>query len=148
MYHSILRMTSDREQAKDLLQDSFIKVFKQLKNFRNQSTLGAWIKKICINTTISQLKHDKKFQIVELDGKEFIEEEHRELILDVKKIHRCIQSLPKGCRLVLNLYLFEGYRHDEIAEILNISLSTSKSQYQRGKILLRKELKAKAYENG
>lgn len=148
MYHTILRMTADQEGAKDLLQDSFIKVFKQLKNFKGESSLGAWIKKICINTTFSYLKKDAKFQIVELDGTEIEVEDQRKVILDVKKIHHCIMNLPKGCRLVINLYLFEGYRHDEIAEILNISISTSKSQYQRAKKLLKKELNTAVYEKG
>jgi len=149
MYHTIVRMTADREGAKDLLQDSFIKVFNQLKHFKNESSLGAWIKRICVNTTISQIKKDKKFQIVDIDGSEWADvQEPDRLNLDVSKIHQCIQKLPKGCRLILNLYLFEGYIHEEIAEILSISISTSKSQYQRGKKLLKQELNTVVYEKG
>jgi len=147
MFHTILRMTADREGAKDLLQDSFIKVFKQLKQFKSESSLGAWIKKICVNTTITQIKKDRKFQFVDLNDPVLEEaQESHEFVLDVSKIHDCILTLPKGCRIILNLHLFEGYSHDEISEILNISGSTSKSQYHRAKKLLRKELKTVVYE--
>lgn len=147
MYHSIIRMVGKKDEAQDILQDSFIKVFKELKNFKSRSSLGAWIKKICVNTTLTQMKKNKRIQFTDLDeGSVLIVEEEKELELDVNLIHHCIKNLPEGCRVVLNLYLFEGFRHSEIAEILEVTESTSKSQYIRGKKLLRKALKSIMYE--
>lgn len=148
MYHTILRMVGQRTEAQDLLQESFIKVFKELKNFKSRSSLGAWIKKICINTSLTQMKKNKRIEIVELVGNEFQEESEDKIDLDVKLIHESIKKLPHGSRVIVNLYLFEGYRHSEIAEILEITESTSKSQYIRGKNLLKKELKSIIYGQG
>lgn len=146
MYHTILRMVGQKPEAQDLLQESFIKVFKELKNFKSRSSLGAWIKKICVNTSLTQMKKNKKFDLVELEDGAYMEEHTESFNLDVKLIHNAIKKLPEGSRVIVNLYLFEGYRHSEIAEILEITESTSKSQYNRGKILLRKELKSIIHE--
>ena len=149
MYHTILRMVGRRDEAQDLLQESFIKVFKELKNFKSRSSLGAWIKKICVNSTLTQMKKNKRLELVELEDAEYYEEEsNQNLEINVELLHRCVKKLPEGCRVVLNLYLFEGFRHSEIAEILEVTESTSKSQYIRGKKLLRKELKSILYEQG
>ena len=148
MYHSIIRIVGQKTEAQDLLQESFIKVFKELKNFKSRSSLGVWIKKICINTSLTQLKKNKQIQIVELDGNVQQENSSDVIDFDVKLIHDSIKKLPSGCRVILNLYLFEGFRHSEIAEILEITESTSKSQYIRGKKLLRKELKSIMYGQG
>lgn len=149
MYHVIVRIVGQRSEAEDLLQESFIKVFKQLNHFKSRSSLGAWIKKICINTSLTQLKKKQRFEIVELNSNENFQEEQNEAIdYDAKTIHECIKKLPTGSRIVVSLYLLEGYRHSEIAEILEITESTSKSQYNRGKKLLRKALKSVLYEQG
>lgn len=149
MYHVIVRMVGKRSEAEDLLQDSFVKVFKQLKEFKSRSTLGAWIKKICINTSLTQMKKNKRIQFEELQNTDYTQEDDSAAMnFDVKLIHDCIKGLPAGSRVIVNLYLFEGYRHSEIAEILKITESTSKSQYNRGKKLLRTALKTRIYEQG
>jgi RNA polymerase sigma-70 factor (ECF subfamily) len=152
MYHVAIRMVTEESIAKDMAQDTFVKVFEELGSFRGESTLGAWIKRITINTCLVHLRRKGHLQIKELDVAtlkvaddrgEFLVEE-----VDMIMIHEAIKSLPVGCRTILTLYLLEGYRHNEIAKILDISLSTSKTQYRRGKLLLRDKLKTVYYNEG
>lgn len=149
MYHVAIRMVAEESIAKDMTQDTFMKVFEELSNFRGDSTLGAWIKKITINNCLAHLRRKGHLRMKELDetslkivadDPEFLVEE-----VSMPRIHEAIKSLPGACRTVLTLYLLEGYKHSEIAEILDISLSTSKTQYRRGKLLLRDKLKAVYY---
>lgn len=149
MYHVAVRMVAEQSIAKDMMQDTFVKVFEELGNFRGESTLGAWIKKITINNCLIHLRRKGHLQMQKLDEASLkVVEDHPEILIkevDMLKIHEAIKSLPAGCRTVLTLYLLEGYQHSEIAEILEISLSTSKTQYRRGKLLLRDKLKAVYY---
>jgi len=132
-------------EAEDLLQDSFIKVFNSISDFQGRSTIGAWIKSICVNTC---LKHLRKSGDLKFTNEESIPEpkEEESFEYDVALIHNAIKTLPKGARMIVNLFLIEGYAHSEIAQILNISESTSKSQYARGKKLLAQNLKGLIYE--
>ena len=142
MYNRCVRMCSDTEVAKDVVQESFIDVFANLSQFRGQSTLGAWIKTIVIRKAVAAIKKNQKMEMFPLEGLEFIEDSNENTIeLDANKIHGAIKKLPLGARNVLTLHLLEGYKHHEIASILEISESTSKSQYQRAKRLLKLELK-------
>ena len=146
MYNIVIRMVANPMDAEDIIQESFVKVFKNLDKFKWESTLGAWIKRITINTTLNYIRRHKKLQLVEVNNEfEYIVEEaaEKEILYDIASIHYAIKQLPQGCRMVFNLYLLEGYQHKEIAQILNISESTSKSQYQRARRLLRKILKNK-----
>lgn len=149
MYHVAIRMVAEQSTAKDMTQDTFVKVFEQLGNFRGESTLGAWIKKITINNCLIHLRMKGHLRMQELDEASIQGiDDHQEFLIeevDLLKIHEAIKSLPTGCRTVLTLYLLEGYLHSEIAEILEISLSTSKTQYRRGRLLLRDKLKAVYY---
>mgnify|MGYP001060609180 CR=1 FL=1 len=148
MYHIAARMVPERQLATDLTQDVFVKVFEELKRFRGESTLGAWIKRITINTCLNHLKKAGRLREDELnEGLLLIPDEEDRISKDVdmKSIHNAIKELPDGSRTVLNLYLLEGYRHKEIAEIMGITESTSKTQYRRGKILLQDKLKAVYY---
>ena len=125
--------------AEDVLQHAFVDVFRNLRSFKGESTIGAWIKRIVINNCLNHLKK-RKLETVELDdGYMQIKEEERntEVPLNVDHLHKSILQLPEGYRMVLNLYLLEGYDHSEISEILDISESTSKSQYSRAKRKLR-----------
>lgn len=144
MYHTIVRMVSNEMDAEDLTQELFIKVFKNLHTFKGDSTLGAWIKRIAINTTLNFLRNKRQIHFMDMEDQmslSLIEVEKKEAEFDVKKIHEAIKQLPAGCRVIFNLYLMEGYRHKEIAEILDISESTSKTQYRRAKKLLQTALK-------
>ena len=141
MYHTIIRMLPFKADAEDVLQEVFIKVFQNLESFQNKSTVGAWIKKICINTTLKHLRKTSNTDYYAGDEMpELIENETEAKSYDVKLIHEKIKLLPQGCRVVLNLYLFEGYKHKEIAEALNISRNTSKSQLMKARKFIINEL--------
>lgn len=147
MFHTIARMIGNVPESEDLLQESFIKVFQNLKNFEGKSSIGAWIKRICVNTAIQQIKLNKRLVIEPIDQFNELQTESNEddIEFDVAAIHTAVKSLPEGSRVILSLYLFEGFKHHEIGEILKISESTSKTQYRRGKELLKKRLKSMGY---
>ena len=140
MYNICLRMLTNPIDAEDMLQNSFMDVFTKLHYFRYESSIGAWIKRIVINNCINFLKK-KRLKIEEI-GERDIPYEEKELSwedagLTINKVNTAIKQLPDGYRVVLSLYLLEGYDHQEIGEILGISSSTSKSQYSRAKKKLR-----------
>jgi len=143
MYNVVVRMVNHSADAEDIIQEVFVKVFRNLHTFQGESTLGAWIKRITVNTTLNFIRKEKRNNEVVLaegiDIPEIIEE------LDTAKysmaqIHHAIKQLPERCRVVLSLYLIEGYQHQEIAEILGVTVSTSKTQYRRGRQLLQEIL--------
>jgi RNA polymerase sigma-70 factor (ECF subfamily) len=140
MYNLAFRMMNNREDAEDILQETFIECFRNLGSYRFESTFGAWLKSILINKCINQIKK-KKIELVFVDNLPTDVSEHEEeMIYDTKKIFKGIEQLPDGYRIILTLYLLEGYDHTEISQILGISESTSKSQYSRAKEKLRKTL--------
>ena len=143
MYNLAYRITGGREDAEDVLQDSFTEAFRRLETFRYESTFGGWLKSIVINRSINLVRRrrtdlflDEQFD-QPADHEELAQEE---LSADIEKVFRSVEKLPQGYRIVLTLYLLEGYDHQEIAEILSISESTSKSQYLRAKKRLRELL--------
>jgi len=143
MYNISVRMVSNQYDAEDIIQESFVKAFNNLNSFRGESSFGSWLKRIVINQSITFLK-SKKQEFTDVDNMQLVSNDHEEQSfpqIEPKVIHESIKNLPEKARIVLNLYLLEGYRHKEIAEILNISESTSKSQYLRAKQLLREKLK-------
>ncbi len=144
MYNVCLRMVKNDLDAEDILQTSFIDVFTKLDTFQFQSSIGAWIKRIVLNNCINFLKRSR-VQLEELDDKfhtlkedEQPDEEH--IGLTVERINRALFELPDGYRVVFSLYMLEGYDHKEIAEILQITEATSKSQFSRAKSKLRELL--------
>jgi len=140
MYNICLRMLNDVEEAQDVLQNSFIDVFTKLNYFKYKSSIGAWIRRVVINNCINHLKK-RRLELVPLETYHQPEtEEETDSVysdLSIEKVKEAVQKLPDGYRVVLTLYLFEGYDHIEIGEIMGISVSTSKSQYNRGKKKLR-----------
>ena len=112
--------------------------FRNLDSFRFESTFGAWLKTILINKSINHLRKKRVSLVFPDNLPEIHEEEENEAIYDTKKVFKGIEMLPDGYRLILTLYLLEGYDHAEIAQILDITESTSKSQYSRAKDKLRK----------
>jgi len=137
-----LRYSKSTLEAEDILQESFIKVFKNIQKFQKDSNLGAWIKKIVVNTALNaQRKKLYMYPMVDIeqtdnhvDEKVVLAEFHLKELIDM------IRTLPMGCQAIFNMYAVEGFSHKEIAEKLNISEGTSKSQYARAKMLLRKKL--------
>ena len=147
MYNISLRMLGNSDDAQDVLQDAFVAAFKNLQQFTGKATFGAWLKRIVINKCLDHLKK-KKLPIVEMEKVAFkVTEESNDYedsftLYGIKpeRVHQEIKELPKGCRVIFTLYLMEGYDHKEIASILEISESTSKSQFARAKKLLRAKL--------
>ena len=150
MYNTCIRMVSNQYDAEDIIQESFINAFNSLDKFRGDSSFGSWLKRIVINKSITFLRK-KKQEFADIDNLQIVADDNEDENLpkiDPTKVHESIKTLPEKARVVLNLYLLEGYKHKEIAEILNIAESTSKSQYLRAKQLLRdKLLKEISYES-
>lgn len=149
MFNICYRMMNNREDAEDILQDAFVQAFSKLDSFRYESTFGAWLKRIVINTCINAI-NKRKVDLLLTDDMYYFsnrsEEEEPELPLTVKDVERAMEQLPEGGRLIFSLYLLEGYDHVEIAEILGITESTSKSQFMRAKRKVYEILKEKYYE--
>jgi RNA polymerase sigma-70 factor (ECF subfamily) len=133
------RFAQNREDAEDMLQEGFIKVFTQIHSFQNKGAFEGWIRRIIVHTCINFLKKYKKFnENVDLANANYlqIKEETVPSIMQAKQIIECIRLLPLGYRTVLNLYAIEGYTHKEISVMLDIEESTSRSQYTRSKVML------------
>jgi len=137
------RYAKAREDAEDMLQEGFIKVFSQIDKYENRGSLEGWILRIIVHTCINHLKKNKKFNDhvdLAFAGNIVIREDNIPAIIQAKQIVECIRSLPIGYRTVLNLYAIEGYSHKEIAALLDIEESTSRSQYTRAKSMLEEVL--------
>jgi len=133
------RFAHNREDAEDMLQESFIKVFSQIHTFQNKGAFEGWIRRIIVHTCINHLKKNKRFnESVDIINASAIQvrEESIPSIVQAKQIVDCIRLLPIGYRTVLNLYAIEGYSHKEISGMLDIEESTSRSQYTRARQML------------
>jgi RNA polymerase sigma-70 factor (ECF subfamily) len=139
MFGLCLRIMGNRQDAEDVFQNAFVSVFTKLKSYKGSSPLKYWIKRIFVNHSINELKKRKNYKDFK-DREVLVVEDSVEIEYNIDKIRKGISELPDGYRTVLNLYLFEGYDHKEISSILNISESTSKSQYSRAKFKLKKIL--------
>src|SRR5690348_17792823 len=149
------RYARNREDAEDMLQEGFIKVYSQIHQYNGSGALEGWIRKIIVHTCINVLKKNKKFSdsldLIHASGIE-ISENNIPSMLQAKQVVECIRLLPIGYRTVLNLYAIEGFSHREISTMLDIEESTSRSQYTRAKsmledILIRKKILYKPKEN-
>lgn len=142
MYNTSLRITGNTAEAEDVLQEAFVNAFKNIHSYNGKATFGAWLKRIVINKSITAVNR-RKVEFISLEGQGSLQEEADEsevLPESVAQVQGAIKELPEGYRIVLSLYLLEGYDHKEIAGILNISESTSKSQYNRAKKKLKETL--------
>ena len=133
------RFAKNREDAEDMLQEGFIKVFTQMHQYRNEGALEGWIRRIMVHTCINILKKNKKFaesvDIIHANSVH-VKEDMIPSIMQAKQVVECIRMLPLGYRTVLNLYAIEGFSHKEISNLLDIEESTSRSQYTRAKAML------------
>ncbi|HLL97087.1 MAG TPA: RNA polymerase sigma factor [Spirosoma sp.] len=143
MYNVCLRIVNHEAEAEDVLQEAFIDAFSHIGTFRGQSTFGAWLKQIVVNRAINHLR-GRRLELVGLESNRFGEDDGPDFAdaepfdeegiqLEVERVQRAMHQLPEGYRVVLSLYLFEGYDHEEISNVLNISETTSRTQYLRGK---------------
>ncbi len=162
MYHVCVRIVGKGHEAEEVLQDAFVRAFMRIEEYRGDASFGAWLKRIVVNTSINFLQKNKidLVSLNELDEmgiepvfEDTSEDDFAEMNLqtgiseketkhnsEVSRVKEAINKLSDGYRIVLSLYLFEGYDHEEIGNILGISSSTSKSQYSRAKKRLRKML--------
>lgn len=142
MFNVCMRMLNHVGEAEDALQEAFVDAFTHLHQFRQQSTFGAWLKQIVVNKAINQLR-SRKVQWIDIDewqktdgnGEPAEEVPYGEddFPYEIERVRSTMQQLPEGYRVVLSLYLFEGYDHEEISEVLGISETTSRTQYMRAK---------------
>ncbi len=144
MYNVAVRIVNHDGEAEDVLQDAFLDAFQKIHDFRQTSTFGAWLKQIVVNRALNQLRN-RKVQLVDIEEIIDIEEEEsydeEGINYDVQRVNTAIQQLPDGFRTVLCLYLLEGYDHEEIADVMGIAESTSRTQYIRAKKRLLEILK-------
>ena len=141
MYNISLRIVNDTQEAEDIMQESFLSAFENIGTYGGKASFGAWLKRIVIHRSLDALKK-RRIDILSIDDAAELPAEADEdadqesLNLQIEEIHRCMKLLPDGYRIILGLYLLEGYDHEEIGEILDISASTSRSQYTRARAKL------------
>lgn len=138
MFNTAMRILNDADEAADVLQEAFVDAFSRIADFRQETTFGLWMKQIVINKSISQIRKRKMelISIADTDIESIPDSEvpdNSEFEMQVRQVQTAIQQLPDGYRLVLTLYLLEGYDHEEIAHILHISENTSRTQFMRAK---------------
>ncbi|MGL4632339.1 MAG: RNA polymerase sigma factor [Leadbetterella sp.] len=146
-----LRYCKCKEEAQDVLQIAFLKIYQNLEKFRFDCPLEAWLKRVTINTSIRHIQSSKKMESlesIEFGNAEFTVYENDALMnLQVEDIHKILDSLPEGCRVIFQMFAIDGYKHKEIAEILNVSEGTSKSQFARARDLIAKRIEKKSEHN-
>lgn len=137
-----LRYSKSDLEAEDILQESFIKIFEKISTFRGDSRLEFWIKRIVVNTALNHQRSKLYlFPMVDVTGLTWLEDDSVSLAgFHFRELLKFIQDLPSGCQVIFNLFAIEGYSHKEIAEMLEISEGTSKSQYARARSLLREKI--------
>ncbi len=146
MYNICVRMMGNAEEAKDMVQEGFVEAFRRLDSFRFESTFGAWLKRIMVNRCINELEKRRIVWVRDEvpDTLNLADEAHgpdeEELRLSIERVKWAMELLPEGARVIFSLYLIEGYDHTEIAEILKISESTSKTQFMRARQLVKEKL--------
>ncbi len=143
MFNVAYRIVNNREEAEDMLLEAFTDCFRSIDSYKSQGTFGAWLKTIVINKCINRLRK-KETDLVYIDDYGPVErpdeEEPKSEWPDASVIAKAVEKLPDGYRVIFSLYLLEGYDHAEISQIMNISESTSKTQYLRAKEKLKKIL--------
>ena len=140
------RYAHSREEAEDFLQEAFIVVFRKLHQYKGEGALGGWIRKIVINTSLNFIKAQHRF--IESDNMISIDSISDNNVLrqpcSDKELMEIVRELPKGYRIVFNLYAIEGYSHDEIGQMIGVKASTSRSQFMRARELLMKRLNSES----
>jgi len=137
------RYASSREEAEDMLQEGFIRVFQKLDTFRFQGSFEGWLRRIIVNTAINIIRQYQNLKYeCDIDSAQYTPAASGDVIASMytKEVIDMVRDLPNGYRTVLNLYAIEGYSHKEIADMLGINESSSRSQYTRAKALLAKRL--------
>jgi len=148
MLNITFRIVGNIAEAEDVLQEAFLDAFNKVKDFRQDTTFGLWLKQIVVNRSINLLRK-RKLELIELEGEQLENipdeevEDDEEVQYKAAQVKEGIKELPEGYRLVISLYLIEGYDHEEIGQILNISENTSRTQFLRAKRKLIENLNKK-----
>jgi len=145
-----MRYASNRDQAKDMLQDGFMKVFQKVDHYRGDGPLGGWIARTMVNTALDHIRRNKPYDhSLDLTEAEHLHQEdsHTVASMGADELLALVQALPTGYRTVFNLFAIEGFQHKEIAEKLGISENTSKSQFMKARAHLRKLLPKEVIES-
>lgn len=148
MYNVAMRMLNRSDEAEDVLQEAFLEAFNRIKDFRQETTFGLWLKQIVIHKAIN-LMRKRKMEFADMDEvnvenlPDHLPCDDEEMIFKAEEVRKAIQLLPEGYRLVISLYLIEGYDHEEIGQILKINEGTSRTQFLRAKRKLIELLKDK-----
>jgi RNA polymerase sigma-70 factor (ECF subfamily) len=138
MYNTAIRIVNDSAQAEDIMQEAFLEAFRQIGNYRGESSFGTWLKRIVINKSIDEIRKAKDvISIDELDVElpaQTDDENYLQVLSTrVEEIRKAIHALPDSYRIILSLYLLEGYDHEEIAQVLDISYNLSRTRYSRAR---------------
>jgi RNA polymerase sigma factor (sigma-70 family) len=138
MYNVCIRILQHQSDAEDALQESFIKIFNNINQYRNESSIGSWMKQIVTNTCLNVLRAKRPITLelnenIDLYVEETENEGFNEITYSTEEIKAAVDALPDGYRIVFNLYMFEDYSHKQIAELLKISESTAKTQLFKAK---------------
>ena len=147
MYNISLRIVNSPDEAEDIMQEAFLSAFEKIDSYKGEVSFGAWLKRIVINKSLDSIRKKKTGLVIFEEGVAVpVEDENIDNLIEPRLdlIHKCIRMLPEGYRIILSLYLLEGYDHEEIGEILGISASTSRSQYARARQKLRLMVKNQA----
>jgi RNA polymerase sigma-70 factor (ECF subfamily) len=142
MFAVCQRYIVGQQEAEDVLQEAFIKVFEKIDTFRAEASLGSWIKRIVINSALNH-QRSKLYMYPMVDVENVMHmamPEHTLSSYHLQDLLTLVHNLPEGCRVIFNLFAIEGYSHKEISDMLNVSEGTSKSQYFRAKKLLQEQL--------
>ena len=144
-----MRYAKSTEQAEDVLQDAFIKVFQKLSHFKEKGSLEGWIRRVVVNTSLDQIRKELKFKDnVPMESVDYRLEQNSFILegLIAEDLLVLVNSMPDGYKTVFNLFAIEGFSHKEIALELNISVNTSKSQYSRARAFLKEKLEEQGFE--
>lgn len=136
-----MRYAEDKDAAYDILQETFIKVFEKIKSYKNEGSIEGWVRRICVNTALDHIRRNKQNKFTDdVDDVKYKLSSNETPIdeLQAEDLMEILNSIPVGYRTVFNLYVIEGYSHKEIAEQLEITESTSKSQFSRARAMLQK----------
>lgn len=140
LYGVALRYMKNKEDAQDVLQDAFVKIYRKIDTFRFDCPLEAWMRKVVVNTALKAIQKNAMANLSDIDDYHIDAEHHSQNLglenINMATLMQMVNQLPDGSRTIFNLYAIEGFKHHEIAEMLGINEGTSKSQYSRAKSLL------------
>lgn len=140
LYAVCLKYSRNEDEAQDNLQDAFLTIFDKIKQYRHEGSFEGWVKRITVNTVLQRYRKERVFEIVDREVAEDPEVEIETADISLDYLLRLIQELPDRYRLVFNLYVLDGYSHQEIADMLRINIGTSKSNLARARTILKNKI--------